>query len=201
MSKKKYYDLVLSCFDEDGNREDAHLLVGGCPLWSARNCAYDEVKNLEAGKYNDLICYYETVAIEIEEHLDSDGSLVLIHEIPQEICRTYKVSDLLGPDASDLHIYDIVVTQTTTVTGVEAVSRDAALKMAQENAWSHAADSIDAMVVSEDGDPSKGDIAEHIMISLKEVLSLIPHDDIAGPKPSKLRKDILALAGLSDWAE
>lgn len=32
-----------------------------------------------------------------------------------------------------------------------------------------------------------------IMIKLEDVLNLIPKDDITGPKPSKLREDILKL--------
>lgn len=181
---KKGYDVMLRVFDTNNTEISRQVLAPGCERTKAKSLVHSFVKKLDAGEYNDFIRQGDQVSIDIKgTHFVFPGS------------GHYKVSRILEPET--MHIYDITVTQVTTINGVEAPNRDIAMQKAQEKAWCHGADRVDAMVISEDGDTSKGDIADHIMLSLKEVLALIPNDDIAGPKPSKLRADILALAGMS----
>ena len=75
---KKYYSLVVSVLDKDGNRIDAHEITGS----SNRNeilAARESVDNeIEAGKYDHLRTENCTLEADIEVHNDDTWELLYI---------------------------------------------------------------------------------------------------------------------------
>lgn len=75
---KKYYSLVVSILDKDGNRVDAHEITGGNnkkDIIKARTQLKNEIKN---GMYNHLNKDDCTLYADIEVHDDDTWELLEI---------------------------------------------------------------------------------------------------------------------------
>ena len=75
---KKYYSLVISVFDKNGNRVDAHEVTGSNDkrkIWIAREEIDKEIAN---GKYDDLNRENCTLDSDIEVHDDVTWELLYI---------------------------------------------------------------------------------------------------------------------------
>ena len=77
---KKYYSLVVSVLDEDGNRVDAHEITGCNNKKEILKNRAQLKKDIKAGKYNEYASFDdgETLSADIEVHDDESYELLWI---------------------------------------------------------------------------------------------------------------------------
>ena len=73
---KRYYSLVISVLDKDGNRVDAHEIDGGNNKKDITKERVQLKKEVKDGKYNKLIREGCTLEADIEVHDDDTWELI-----------------------------------------------------------------------------------------------------------------------------
>ena len=75
---KKYYSLVVSVLDKDGNRVDAHEITGSNNKKEILADRENLDKEIETGKYNHLRKKNCTLEADIEVHNDDTWELLYL---------------------------------------------------------------------------------------------------------------------------
>ena len=77
---KYFYDLVISVFDKNGNRIEAHEDFGSCNKRETMKRRTQLKKEIKAGKYDKYANFEngETLCAEIEVHDDETYSLLWV---------------------------------------------------------------------------------------------------------------------------
>lgn len=75
---KKYYSLVVSVLDKDGNRVDAHEITGSNNRDGILVARENLDKEIETGKYNHLKTENCTLEADIEVHNDDTWELLYL---------------------------------------------------------------------------------------------------------------------------
>ena len=75
---KKYYSLVVSVLDEDGNRVEAHEITGSNNKKEILIARKDLDREIANGEYNDLNMEDCTLDAEIEVHNNDSWELLYI---------------------------------------------------------------------------------------------------------------------------